>query len=98
MLSAAGDTKIIGGLVQAGKQAKGLKIAATTIEDRVSTLNGYYELKPDLSLTRIELPRQAEALAKAVAIPIITTPIVPTEPQLVPVNIENTMGQRNARI
>ncbi len=68
-LGTAGAGEQLGGLVRAGKREMGLKILATQLEGGHSQPSGYYELKPDLSLIRVESQREAEAMAKTVAIP-----------------------------
>lgn len=58
-----------GGLVRAGGRDTGLKILATSLQGGVSELTGYYELKPDLSLIRVETASELETMAREVAIP-----------------------------
>jgi hypothetical protein len=58
-----------GGLLRAGDQNTGLHIVATSIDGDASEPQGYYQLKPDLSLIPIESDRQAGAVAQSVSIP-----------------------------
>ncbi len=53
-LSQTGDKAFRGGLVRAGKKSVGLQMLATTREGKTSTIEGYYELTPDLKFRRVE--------------------------------------------
>lgn len=68
-LAAAAGPRSVGGLLRAGDRGTGLNILATSIEDGVSTTDGYYQLKPDLSLIRVESQQQAESMVGEVPIP-----------------------------
>ena len=68
-LSFADGAEHVGGLVRAGKQGTGLKILATRVEGGASKPNGYYELKPDSTLARVESQGEAQPMARKMAIP-----------------------------
>ena len=62
-------TGAIGGLLRAGDRQRGLQILATALDGNSSQVTGYYELKPNLTLTRVESREDAEWMRKQVAIP-----------------------------
>ena len=68
-LARAGQHEVLGGLVRAGDRGVGLKILATRLEGVSSEEVGYYELKPDLSLVRVESDQDRQQMAREVAIP-----------------------------
>ncbi|MFO0928085.1 MAG: hypothetical protein U0736_13785 [Gemmataceae bacterium] len=57
----------IGGLVRAGERDRGLQVLARQLED--DTEAGYYELKPDLTLQRVEAEEPRRLMSERVAIP-----------------------------
>ncbi len=68
-LSLAGASHAAGGLVRAGDRDTGLNFLATRVADGKSQPVGYYELKPDLSLVRVDDDRAQQRLAGEVAVP-----------------------------
>ncbi len=68
-MARADQDTLIGGLVRAGDRHAGLQILATRVADGTSCETGYYELRPDLSLVRVESREIQERMAKDVAIP-----------------------------
>jgi hypothetical protein len=68
-LARADEPTGLGGLLRAGDRETGLQILATRLEDGASRETGYYELKPDLSLVRVDSGKKKAWMAGNVAIP-----------------------------
>lgn len=59
----------LGGLVRAGGPARGLQFLATRCEGAEVQATGYYELKPNLKLVRVNSPKKQRFMTEKVAIP-----------------------------
>ncbi len=68
-LARPGHPVVLGGLVRSGDRNSGLHILATRIEDDSSEPSGYYLLRPDLTLTKVESPDDEKRLRQEIAIP-----------------------------
>lgn len=68
-LARAGDAAAIGGLLRAGDRDTGLQVLATRVKDRASQAVGYYELKPDLPLVRVDSDQKKSWMAENVSFP-----------------------------
>lgn len=68
-LAKVGELPAIGGRVRAGDPQTGLQLLATTVDDAGNESTGYYELKPDLSLVRVDSEEKALFMEQKVAIP-----------------------------
>lgn len=69
-MARAGQEQVLGGLVRAGDRDTGLHILATQISNGRSEPSGYYLLRPDLTLTKVESPDEEKQLRQEIAIPI----------------------------
>lgn len=68
-LARAGDEKTLGGLVRAGTPRQGLQLLATKLTGTASETTGYYELKPNLELVRVQAPESRHFMAEKVDFP-----------------------------
>lgn len=68
-LALADPLDAIGGRVRAGDPATGMQVLATRVESGKSETAGYYELKPDLSLVRVDSLEKKAFMEEKVAIP-----------------------------
>ena len=68
-LARADASKSIGGLLRAGGPATGLQLLATKRDESNGETTGYYELKSNLELVRIDSPEKRHFMTEKVAIP-----------------------------